>query len=62
MKIQFVVSTDNIVDFAEILSDNEMKNEIKGSDEDGCLLIDVYYSRENRDCLEDLEELAETDK
>jgi len=62
MKIQFTVSTDNIIDFAEVLSENEMNNKIIGSDDDGCLLIDVFYSRENRECIETLEELSESEE
>lgn len=61
MKIQFTVSTDNIVEFASVLSENEMNNKIVGCDDNECLLIDVFYSRENRDCIEELEELSEFD-
>lgn len=59
MKIQFTVSSTNIVGFAEILEDNEVKNEIIGTDENDDLVIDVYYTRENRDCLVELEAFGE---
>ena len=61
MKIQFTVDPENIVAFAEILADDELKNEIVGTTEDEQLLIDVYYSRDKRDALESLEDLAEND-
>jgi len=53
------VSSANIVGFAEILVDNEMRNEIVGSNDDDCVIIDVCYSRENRGCLEELEAFGE---
>jgi len=61
MTIQFKVNTDNIIEFAEILNENGIKNEISGT-EDDCLFLNVICSRENSHCLEELEELAETDE
>ena len=62
MKIQFTISPENISDFAGVLSENEMNNKIAGNTKDGNVLIAVFPSRDNRDSLEDLEELAETDE
>ncbi|MFH2143308.1 MAG: hypothetical protein ABIJ97_12850 [Bacteroidota bacterium] len=61
MKIQFCVDPENIIAFADILAGDELKNEIVGTTEDDQLLIDVYYSRDKQDALENLEELAESD-
>jgi hypothetical protein len=61
MKIEFIVETTNIVTFAEILDANEMENRITGATEEGNLLIDVFYNKNNRDAIEELEELALSD-
>ena len=61
MKIQFTVDPDNIVAFAEILYNEDLKNEITGTTEDDCLLIDVHYNRDKRDAIESLEELSESE-
>jgi len=62
MKIQFTVSTDNILAFAEVLSEGEIKNEIIGKTEDDCLMIDVFCSSEDKELIEELDELAESDE
>ncbi|MCX6257854.1 MAG: hypothetical protein NTW49_08175 [Bacteroidia bacterium] len=62
MKIQFEICTDNIVEFAELLSENDMDNQIAGSTEEGNLLVNVICSRGDRDVLDQLEELAESDE
>ena len=61
MKIEFIVDTNNIVMFAEILDANEMENRITGATEEGNLLIDVFYNKNNRDAIEELEELSVSD-
>jgi hypothetical protein len=61
MKIEFIVDTNNIVMFAEILDANEMENRITGATEEGNLLIDVYYNKNNRSAIEELEEIAVSD-
>jgi phosphoribosylformylglycinamidine (FGAM) synthase-like enzyme len=61
MKIQFKVDPENIVAFSEILESEELKNAIVGTTEEDLLLIDVYYSRDKREALESLEDLAESD-
>jgi len=62
MKIQFNVNIDSILAFAEVLSDGEVKNEIKGTHGDDCIIIDVLVSREDRDLIEQLEDLSESDE
>ena len=61
MKIQFTVSTDNILAFADVLSENEIKGELAGRTEEDCLLIDVFCSSEDNETIEELDELAESD-
>ena len=62
MHIAFNVDNNNVIDFAEILIDNDMRNEIIGITDDGLLTIDVIYNRSNQEALEDLEELSEEDE
>ena len=61
MQITFTITTDNILDFSELLGEHDLENTITGTTEDGDILIDVFYSRENRDAIEDLERLAENE-
>lgn len=61
MKIQFTVNTDNIAAFADILNENELSNKIAGSTEEGQILIDVDYNKNNRDAIEELEDLTEAE-
>lgn len=61
MKIQFTVNPDNILDFAEILSENDLKNEITGKTEDDCLTIEVCCSTDDKEVLDELDELSESD-
>ena len=62
MKITFTVSSENMVEFANILEENEVKNEIVGSVDDDSILIDVYYNSDQHECLEELEALAEVEE
>jgi hypothetical protein len=62
MKIEFSVHQDNITEFAEILEANELDNTITGVNEEGLLVIDVHYSKADRDAIEELEEIAESDE
>lgn len=61
MKIQFEVSPDNVIEFAEALTENDMENRIIGTSEDDNLLIDVHYTKADRDVISQLEDLSETD-
>ena len=61
MKVQFAVSPDNVIEFAEALSENDMENRISGTNDDGNLLIDVHYIKADRDVISQLEDLAEAD-
>jgi hypothetical protein len=61
MKTEFQVSVENIIEFAEALAENSMENEITGTTDDGHLLIDVHYTREDRDVIAQLEDLSEAD-
>ena len=62
MKVQFTVSTENVVEFADVLEENELNNSIAGSTQDGNLLIDVQFTSETRDLLDTLADLSESDE
>ena len=61
MKVQFEIKQENIVEFSELVGENDLENTIMGTTDDGNILIDVYYSRENRDAIADIENLAENE-
>ncbi|NVO11644.1 MAG: hypothetical protein HXX16_16905 [Bacteroidales bacterium] len=62
MLTQFNVNADSITNFAEVLVDNEMENRIVGTTDDGGLLIEVEYTKNDRDVIEELEDISEPDE
>ncbi len=62
MKSQFNVPVDSIVEFTEILTENELSNEIVGINPDNELIIEVLFEKEDFDAVEELEELLESDQ
>lgn len=60
MKIQFAVSPENIIEFSDLLYDNDLTNQIAGTD-DGNLLVEVSIDKGNRDLIDELEDLSEND-
>lgn len=59
MKSEFTVSVDSIVEFAEILEENELENEIIGTTDDNELVIEVHFDKSEIDAVAQLEELLE---
>ncbi|MBM3437146.1 MAG: hypothetical protein FJY07_13130 [Bacteroidetes bacterium] len=51
------VTIEDIMDFADVLNENNLSNQILGT-EDDCVLIEVHYSRADREAIDELEELA----
>lgn len=47
MKVQFKISTDHIIEFADIPGERDIDNQITGSTEERNLLINVAYSRDD---------------
>ncbi|MGQ0826967.1 MAG: hypothetical protein ACT4ON_01100 [Bacteroidota bacterium] len=62
MKTQFDVPADSIVEFAEILSENELTNEIIGVTDDDELIIEVQFDKSQFKAVEELEELVESNE
>jgi hypothetical protein len=54
----FEVPVDLIVEFAEVLEENELEGTIIGTGEDSEIKVAVSYERENRDIILDLMELV----
>ena len=61
MNIEFTVNPESLLEFAEVLSENDMENQITGTTQDGNLLVDVHYIKADRDVIDQLEELAEAE-
>ncbi len=55
----FNVPTDLIVEFVECLDENQLTNSNVGVTEEEEILIEVSYSREEREAILDLMELVE---
>lgn len=59
MKTQFAVPADSMFEFAEILSENQLSNEIVDTTKDDEILVDVEHGKEDFDAIEQLAELTE---
>lgn len=55
------VPVDSIVEFAEILEENNLNNTIQGKNDDDEILIDVHYEPEERQAVFELMELLDPD-
>ena len=55
----FAVPDNQIVEFVGILEENDLHNTNIGVDEDDNVLIEVVYSRDEREAILDLMELTE---
>ena len=62
MVTKFNVATDDIVEFVEILTENELANEIIGTTYDNKLIIEVEYSRHERDAVNELMDLVDSEE
>jgi len=61
-KRKFEVTPDQMADFAEMLAELELDNDIAGKTEDGDIIIHVFYERDDSDkVLELMEWLDETE-
>ncbi|MBN8701916.1 MAG: hypothetical protein J0M08_02560 [Bacteroidetes bacterium] len=56
---EFEVQNDFICEFAEALAEHELTNEINGVTEDGEILIEVSYEKEDRAAVFALTELLD---
>lgn len=58
MTTEFTVPTDSIVEFSDILAENELTNEIIGTTEDNEIIVQVEFNKSDFDAVEQLEELV----
>jgi hypothetical protein len=56
---QFEVPADVMADFSEKLNDLQLENSIEGKTEDGDILVEVYYSKDETQAVDELEEHLE---
>jgi hypothetical protein len=55
----FDIPVDSIVEFSELLEENELEGTIIGTGEDSEIKVSVNYERENRDVILDLMEMLD---
>ncbi|PZX12868.1 hypothetical protein LX69_02824 [Breznakibacter xylanolyticus] len=55
----FEVPTELLAEFSELLSENELVNEIQGSTEDDEIIIEVSYSAKQKAAIHELEDWLE---
>jgi hypothetical protein len=56
LRKQFEIPTDSIAEFTELLAETELANEIKGTNDNGEIIIEVAYNSVERDKVFDLVE------
>lgn len=62
MKTEFNVPIDVMVEFAEILAEKELTNEILGTSDDGEIIIEVHFEKAEFDAVQELTDLVELDE
>lgn len=58
-KINFEVPTEGMPEFVEDLSSRNLSNSVLGTNEDGDIIIEVFYDKEDEDEINQLENLLE---
>ena len=51
---EFEIPAENMADFSEMLAETELANEVKGTNDDGEIIIEVSYSSKEREKVFDL--------
>ena len=57
----FEVPADSMTEFAEIIGNNELDNDIQGINDDNEIIVDVYYEPDDRLAVFELTELLDPD-
>ncbi|MBI5542189.1 MAG: hypothetical protein HY951_19185 [Bacteroidia bacterium] len=55
----FEVPAEQMPEFAEIIGNHELDNDIQGINDDNEIIVDVYYETEERLCVFELMELLD---
>ena len=62
MTKEFRVSTDSIVEFADLLADHDLNNEILGTTENDEVIVSVQFDKDGFDAVEELAESFESEQ
>jgi hypothetical protein len=57
----FEVPVDMMPEFAEIIANNNLDNDIQGTNDDNDILVDVYYEPDEREAVMELMVLLDPD-
>lgn len=61
MKTEFNVRTELMLEFAEILSEKDLTNEIVGTTDDDEIIVEVQFEKEEFDAVKELADLVESE-
>jgi len=56
---KFEIPSESMADFAEVLADSQLENEICGKSDDNTMIVKVYYEPEEREQMLELMEWVE---
>ena len=62
MKKEFHVATDSMVEFADLLAEHDLNNEILGSTENDQVIVSVQFDKNDFEAVEELEESFESEQ
>ena len=62
MKKEYNVPLNSIIEFAEIIAENELDNEILGITDNDELIVEVLFEKSEFDAVAQLEELVESEQ
>ena len=62
MKKEYNVPLSSIIEFAEIIAENELDNEILGTTDNNELIVEVLFEKSEFDAVAQLEELVESEQ
>ena len=60
MKSEFNVPSDLMFEFAGIIAENDLENEILGTTDEEQIIVAVHYEKSEFDAVQELEELVES--
>lgn len=62
MKKEFHVATDSMIEFADLLAEHDLNNEILGSTENDEVIVNVQFDKNDFEAVEELEESFESEQ
>jgi hypothetical protein len=60
-KKSFEVPVDSMIEFAEVIEENQLMSQIVGTNDEDDIMVEVEYERSQRDAILDLMELLEVE-